>query len=1269
MGLSNDLISQFIKATKSDSPKKTETTVYGTITEYNGAKYVKLDGSDLLTPITTTADMINGERVTVMIKDHTAIVSGNIDSPAARGEDVEDIGKAVSEFEIVIADKVSTDKLLAEVARITALEALNATITGKLDANEASIQELTAANVTITGKINGYEATFDKIEAANANITGRLEAAEIEVGTIKADNTEIKGKLSAAEGNITKLQTEKLSASEADIKYAAIDILDAATARIGTLETDYGNFKGVTTTDLTAIKGTIQSLDSTYANIDFTNIGKAAMEYFYAQSGLIQNVTVGDATITGELVGVTIRGDRIIGGTVIADKLVMKGTDGLYYKLNTDGVKTEAEQTSENSLDGKVILANSITATKIDVQDLVAFDATIGGFKIGSTSIYSGVKESIDNTTQGLYLGSNGQFNFGDANNYIKYFLDTDGKYKIKLAAQEIAIGAEGTSVEDALNSANDKIDYETSAEQTVAKINASDVMISGDKVNIQGNAIFSSTKDKIDNLEVGGRNLIVSRGMYWFNGSPGSVFQNNGMYVSDTGHTYTFFGAVLHENLVVGEQYTFSCRTRCSTNCDYHQLHLGTVKHQDQNIQYYNNTQISVTEEQTIHCTFTATSSLLTITLYATSTPHTDTAWMYAYDIKLEKGNVATDWTPAPEDVDEKIAATDAVLAKWAYDNDKTWIDGGTIHTKTINAGHLNLNDYSETGALLGGLHLTGSSIYSGSKETIGSTAQGLYLDSTGQMNLGNANNYLKFANGALEIKANSLRMLAPGNVNLLTNSYTKQSSNQYRVAIFTPKDPLVPGEKYTATICATPAAGVDRIQILVSSGYRHLCLFIPSGTSTQTIKTTFTMPAYTDGRTPTDNIQNAQLWLYRGPNDGTVTGTTTVHWLKVVKGDIDTSLADVVESSSNYLEFSNAGLMIGDLTSSTLKNNVLIDNDSVDIRNGNTTLASFSANTIYLGMQGGAGATSLNFNKGALTISEASTEWDGRAAYFNADGEIQMNAPEGIRSESWYDGGNDWGRVSTYFHSMMDTEFNTDGETGCDMYPSIHFDVVRGLSNDIGGYEAWSKFHMNADRFWLMADTIDLDGRIPSLHADSLYLPNKTPIMMARTTGAYNPILSLSNGNSVHVGVHDPAYTSAVSYLTSNLYLNAKNLWHKVAEGGVLSEYKPYYCAGQSITATWHGCGFVTNSSKDVYFTYHFSKPVIGNPTITVTNESGFVMRQNNAYTHGSSASAPVKPTLSAYAKNTDSIVIKATFTAITNVTNNSPIGIAAGIKITFS
>jgi hypothetical protein len=204
---------------------------------------------------------------------------------------------------------------------------------------------------------------------------------------------------------------------------------------------------------LRAYKATIDQLDveklnTNFANIDYANIDEATFKEFYANSGLIQDVTIDEAHVTTYLIGVTIKGDLIEGGTIVADKLVVKGNDGLYYKLNTDGVTTEAEQTEYNSLNGSIITAKSITAEKMSVSDLAAFQATIGSFHITSEeeeipgAIYSGLKDSVANPNNGIYLGSDGQFALGDSNKYLKYYKDEDGNYKFAIAAESIFFGA-----------------------------------------------------------------------------------------------------------------------------------------------------------------------------------------------------------------------------------------------------------------------------------------------------------------------------------------------------------------------------------------------------------------------------------------------------------------------------------------------------------------------------------------------------------------------------------------------------------------------------------------------------------------------------------------------------------------------------------------------------------------------------------------------------------------------------------------------------------
>lgn len=482
MGLSNELISQFAKVVNNETTSKKETTLRGTTVVVGDTTYVKLDGSDILTPVTTTTDSKNDERVTVMIKDHTATITGNTSSPSARTDDVKEIGNQISEFEIVIADKVSTKQLEAQIGRIDDLVTENVTIKERLTAGEASIGELEADNVTINEKLVANDASIktlqtEKIDAefANANYATieNLNATNADIHNLQVDYGEFEeltaNKFTAIEGNIETLQTDKLSATDADLKYASIGSLEAVEADIGSLNADYGEFKVANAENFEAINADIDHLNASvfdaetgnikFANIDFANIGKAAIENFFSKSGMISDLIVGEGTITGKLVGVTIIGDLIEGGTVKADKLVVLGEDGLYYKLNTNGVTTSAEQTEYNSLNGSIITAKSITADKVAVTDLVAFGATIGGFHITDDSIYSGVKETVDNTTRGVYLDNDGQIAFGDANNFIRYYKDQNGNYKLEISADSLSIGSSGSSVSDELDEIRNDLD------------------------------------------------------------------------------------------------------------------------------------------------------------------------------------------------------------------------------------------------------------------------------------------------------------------------------------------------------------------------------------------------------------------------------------------------------------------------------------------------------------------------------------------------------------------------------------------------------------------------------------------------------------------------------------------------------------------------------------------------------------------------------------------------------------------------------------------
>lgn len=252
---------------------------------------------------------------------------------------------------------------------------------------------------------------------------------------------------------------------------------------------------------LYADKLDVTDADIKYAQIDFANIGKAALEQFFAKSGLIEDVVVGDQKVTGTLVGVTILGDSIKGGTVIADKLVIKGEDGLYYKLNTDGNTVEKEQTDYNSLDGGVIRAKSITATKIAVDDLVAFGATIGGWHIADGGLFSGTKESVSNTSRGAYLGSDGQLNIGDSDNFVMFYVDNKGESHLAISADKFTLGKQ--NIENILSDIKQDVDNVRDEITTLLRIESSRGMVfKNNAVSTVLSVVIYHGKDRITDID-----------------------------------------------------------------------------------------------------------------------------------------------------------------------------------------------------------------------------------------------------------------------------------------------------------------------------------------------------------------------------------------------------------------------------------------------------------------------------------------------------------------------------------------------------------------------------------------------------------------------------------------------------------------------------------------------------------------------------------------------------------------------------------------------
>lgn len=130
---------------------------------------------------------------------------------------------------------------------------------------------------------------------------------------------------------------------------------------------------------------------------------------------------------------------------------------------------------------------------------------------------------------------------------------------------------------------------------------------------------------------------------------------------------------------------------------------------------------------------------------------------------------------------------------------------------------------------------------------------------------------------------------------------------------------------------------------------------------------------------------------------------------------------------------------------------------------------------------------------------------------------------------------------------------------------------------------------------------------------------------------------------------------------------YVGGKDVYFRVSGGASKVGYRPYYRRGDSIDVRLGTAGYVTSGTKEFYFAIPLGKPVVGNPTVSISSINGLMMRQNSKYIIKADWVQPDR--YSAVVRDNDAIWVIAFWNNATNAANNSPVGIDANIRITFS
>ena len=221
-------------------------------------------------------------------------------------------------------------------------------------------------------------------------------------------------------------------------------------------------------------------------------------------------------------------------------------------------------------------------------------------------------------------------------------------------AAQGVADNAK-QKAEQAQKDLNALTNRVTTAETTIKQ--------NSDSIKLQATQITDTGK-KIDNLQIGGRNLILnSKNLTSWNIESGiSVTQEDEWFkVLDTSHNSSRWGIYIDISVEPNTTYTLSVYCKNGTSAPY--VGGGLMPKSGLNFGYQ--TVVRNAENGTRYInTLTNDSSCDTWRIYLNIMPTVTGQYAYFKLPKLELGNKATDWTPAPEDLeqhtDDKIAVSE---------------------------------------------------------------------------------------------------------------------------------------------------------------------------------------------------------------------------------------------------------------------------------------------------------------------------------------------------------------------------------------------------------------------------------------------------------------------------------------------------------------------------------------------------------------------------------------------------------------------------------
>lgn len=496
------------------------------------------------------------------------------------------------------------------------------------------VDNLTATNATIknlSGDVLKFKTgEFETLKTDVANFkqtfTDDLQASNAKINTLESDHATFKEatatNLNATNARIANIEADYLKATDAKLTYATITNLNTTNAEITKLKTKDAEIDKLvatkaTITDLNAAVGRVGVLESSYANLNTLVNGNLTSDNIQNLTLTSKNTTIENGMIKNAMIE-NLSFDKITGMDINTTNLTVHSSDGKSkWSDNTiqisdaNRVRVQIGKDASNDYSMSVwdkngnLIWDALGATEKTIQrkiirdGIVADDANISGSKLDINSV---IKEVNGSTTK---LKSS-TIVMNDKNQTL-----------------DVVFNEMETTVADNLSSAKLYADGKLSDAQKYALE--------------QANSALSSAKSyadsAMDNIEVGGRNLLVQKNItqgYLSTDGKGSFIGSGGGdqtsdWIDVSGNKYITI--TLYEDFTNTNNSGRYCEYDADKNC------INTV--------VYNPRQKS-----SIIIELKTTTKYIRVTATECKTRR----------YKIEKGNKATDWTPAPEDTQSQI-------------------------------------------------------------------------------------------------------------------------------------------------------------------------------------------------------------------------------------------------------------------------------------------------------------------------------------------------------------------------------------------------------------------------------------------------------------------------------------------------------------------------------------------------------------------------------------------------------------------------------------